>query len=64
MFNFFKKWKKKETITVHFSEIGEWFEEQVKPLFQKIHSTKVENQKLVVIRDLLLPKLMSGEIKV
>ena len=47
MFNFFKKWKKKETITVHFSEIGEWFEEQVKPIEEDMKTTLQEG-----VRDL------------
>lgn len=33
------------------------------PLFEKIRFTQKENQRLVALRDTLLPKLMSGEIK-
>lgn len=40
------------------------FEEIIKPLFIKIYILKVENQKLSALRDLLLPKLMSGEVQV
>jgi type I restriction enzyme S subunit len=40
------------------------FNEKVESLIVKIYKNKVENQKLAALRDLLLPKLMSGEIKV
>ena len=40
------------------------FEELITPIFNKIYKNKVENQKLSALRDLLLPKLMSGEIRV
>lgn len=33
------------------------------PLFEKIRFTQKENQRLAALRDTLLPKLMSGEIK-
>jgi len=33
-------------------------------MFEKILQILKENQTLVALRDLLLPKLMSGEIKV
>lgn len=35
-----------------------------KPLYEKIISTKIESKKLIRLRDTLLPKLMSGEIRV
>ena len=40
------------------------FEEAAKPLFEKIKANVVEAQTLLQTRDLLLPKLMSGEIRV
>jgi len=40
------------------------FFEIVKPMWEKIGQLKKENQKLSALRDLLLPKLMSGEIRV
>jgi type I restriction enzyme S subunit len=40
------------------------FNEKVRPLITKIFRNKVENQKLATLRDLLLSKLMSGEIRV
>lgn len=45
-------------------KILEKFHEIVKPLFEKILSIEIENQKLEAMRDLLLPKLMRGKIKV
>lgn len=51
-------------IVVPPKELIDEFGEQVKPLFQKMHNIKFENQKLAALRDLLLPKLMSGEIRV
>ncbi|WP_286230287.1 restriction endonuclease subunit S [Neobacillus mesonae] len=40
------------------------FEDTVKPLFNNIENLLLQNQKLQQARDLLLPKLMNGEIKV
>ena len=40
------------------------FTKTVTPLFGKISENQQENQKLVSLRDTLLPKLMSGEINV
>ena len=40
------------------------FEEQIRPIFHRIHCAKKENQTLAELRDTLLPKLMSGEIDV
>ncbi len=45
-------------------EIIEKFEQIMIPLFDKIYKNKLENQKLASLRDLLLPKLMNGEIRV
>jgi len=45
-------------------EIINKFEDFIKPVFLKIYNLKVENQTLAALRDLLLPKLMNGEIKV
>jgi len=45
-------------------EIINKFEDFIKPAFLKIYNLKVENQTLATLRDLLLPKLMSGEILV
>jgi type I restriction enzyme S subunit len=45
-------------------EIINKFEDFIKPVFLKIYNLKAENQTLAVLRDLLLPKLMSGEIRV
>lgn len=35
-----------------------------RPLFERIHSMKTETQTLAALRDTLLPKLMSGELRV
>jgi len=40
------------------------FEKIVSPIFWEIYKNELENQKLAALRDLLLPKLMSGEIGV
>lgn len=40
------------------------FDNMVEPLFEKIVANELENRTLAKTRDLLLPKLMSGEIRV
>lgn len=40
------------------------FEEQVKPLFRRILANIEESQTLAALRDALLPKLLSGELRV
>lgn len=40
------------------------FNELVEPIFDQTHNLRQQNQKLRAARDLLLPKLMSGEIAV
>jgi type I restriction enzyme S subunit len=40
------------------------FNEVVEPIFSQIHNLRRQNQKLRAARDLLLPRLMSGEISV
>ena len=40
------------------------FDEVVEPTFSQIHNLQQQNQKLRAARDLLLPRLMSGEIAV
>ena len=39
------------------------YNDLVTPLFQKIRTNLIENRNMSKIRDLLLPKLMSGEIE-
>lgn len=48
--------KSNEELLIHFSEI-------VEPLFAQIECNKVMSKDLAQLRDLLLPKLMSGEIR-
>lgn len=45
-------------------DLIESFEKQVKPKFEKIKSNKKQIQTLEKLRDNLLPKLMSGEVRV
>jgi type I restriction enzyme S subunit len=40
------------------------FHEQIRPLFNKIFSNQIQIRKLTQMRDTLLPKLMSGEVRV
>jgi type I restriction enzyme S subunit len=46
------------------AELAQEFAIFIKPMVQKMVEVENENQKLAALRDLLLPKLMSGEIKV
>ena len=54
----------KENIVCPPFEIISIFETKVKPMFDKIHVLMNESRHLAELRDTLLPKLMSGEIKV
>lgn len=45
------------------ADIIEAFGAMAGPLFEKIHAMKAENQTLSALRDSLLPKLMSGELR-
>ena len=40
------------------------FEDIIKPMFDKLHSLTLESRCLASLRDTLLPRLMSGELKV
>jgi type I restriction enzyme S subunit len=40
------------------------FEVAVKPIFDIIHNNTLQSQTLSALRDTLLPKLMSGELRV
>lgn len=40
------------------------FQDFIKPVFSRINTVEMENQKLATLRDLLLPKLMKGEVRV
>lgn len=55
---------KESEVNIAPKEIYKHFNDVVLPLFEKILANQQENQKLVNIRDTLLPKLMSGEIEV
>jgi len=45
-------------------ELALKFSEMIQPMIEKIDEIRKENQTLATLRDLLLPKLMSGEIRV
>ena len=51
-------------ITIPIRENLDKLNEIMNPLYEKLIQLKVENQTLAALRDLLLPKLMSGEIRV
>ena len=55
-----------EKINIIIPEISilDTFNNNIKSIFDMIKSNQIENQKLDSIRDTLLPKLMSGEIRV
>ena len=45
-------------------EINEEFHKLTLPLFEQINQNAIENQTLTKLRDTLLPKLISGEVRV
>jgi type I restriction enzyme S subunit len=51
-------------VTVATPDLLRAFDETVGPLFDRIVSNEKENHSLAVTRDFLLPKLMSGEVRV
>ena len=53
----------KENIVCPSSVVISQFEEMVKPMFDSIHALMNESLRLAELRDTLLPKLMSGELK-
>ena len=55
---------KKTEILVASQDIMQSFTKTINPLFDKIWKNQAENQTLANIRDVLLPRLMSGEIDV
>ena len=46
------------------TELVKEFNKQVEPLFQKINQNKTQIRTLTALRDTLLPKLMSGEVRI
>jgi len=40
------------------------FDEAIRPMFDQVENSTLQNHKLRAARDLLLPRLMSGEIAV
>lgn len=55
---------KEYPIPIADDESLEFFDNQVKPLFEKLLSNQTQIRTLTALRDTLLPKLMSGEVKV
>jgi len=51
-------------VTVATPDLLRAFDETVRPLFDRIVSNERENRTLAATRDFLLPKLMSGEVRV
>ena len=51
-------------VTVAADELLQEFDGTVRPLFDRIVANEKENRTLAATRDLLLPKLMSGEVRV
>lgn len=51
-------------VVIPTKEIINEFQEIVKPIFDRIGMNKKENDRLASLRDTLLPRLMSGEIKI
>jgi len=51
-------------LTVAAPELLQAFDETARPLFDRIVANEKENRTLAVTRDFLLPKLMSGEVRV
>lgn len=54
----------KYPIMIPTDDVLEGFSNLVEPMLQQISSLKIESSRLSALRDTLLPKLMSGEIKV
>ena len=50
-------------ITMPPDDIVERFNQLAQPMYDRIVANKIENHRLTITRDLLLPKLMSGEIR-
>ena len=62
--NINQKMLKKINVIIPEKKVLEKFNQIVQPIFNKITLTNKENEYLKELRDLLLPKLMSGEIRV
>ena len=53
----------KEQIVIPPISIAADFEKMIKVFYDKIQSNGMESERLAQLRDTLLPKLMSGELK-
>jgi type I restriction enzyme S subunit len=45
-------------------EVAKAYEEKARPLYDRVLANQEENTTLAALRDLLLPKLLSGEIRI
>ena len=54
---------KSQLVTLPPKEIEEKINSQIKSFFKKIRENSIENQTLTQLRDTLLPKLISGEVR-
>jgi type I restriction enzyme S subunit len=52
------------TVTIPTTDVLRVFDETVGPLFDRIVSNDMENRSIAATRDFLLPKLVSGEVRV
>ncbi len=59
-----KDFLKTYPVSVPVQEAMMQFTDMVRPMLQKMVEIEVENQKLAALRDLLLPKLMRGEVRI
>jgi len=55
---------KEHQIKIPRDEEIQMFDEKVKPYFEKMLSNEIQMRSLTKLRDMLLPKLMSGEVRV
>ena len=55
---------KSATLVAPTKSINKEFHEMVKPFYERINQNAIENQTLTKTRDTLLPKLISGEVRV
>jgi len=55
---------KKVKIVIPPAELIKEFDKQKEPLYQTIRALMIQNDKLIKQRDTLLPRLMSGKLKV
>jgi type I restriction enzyme S subunit len=55
---------KSSKVLIGSTEVNSMFHNCVLPMFEQLNQNAVENQTLTALRDTLLPKLISGEVRV